>query len=369
VNAAHYPAVDDNSTADHGWTRVAAADVGMTQGGLDSAAQYAQNVPAGVAPGAGMIVRRGRLVHSWGNIDQRFALKSTTKSVGGIALGLAIDDGELALADIAQTHLSNIGVDPNDPTENVGTGWLDDITVLQLATHTAGFRKPGGYEPLDYQPGTTWSYSDGGLNWLADLLTNVYTQDLNLLMNTRVWTVLGIDGAAANSNDLQWRNNAMRFDTRADGIPRRELASGIEANAHTLARVGLLFLRKGVWSNDRRVVSQAFIDTVRVPVSANATLNNADPANFPAAATNYGVLWWTNAEGLLANVPRDAYWAWGLGDSLIVVIPSLDIVVARVGGQNTTSTSTGRIWNDNDWNGDYAVLAPLLDPIVQSVTP
>jgi hypothetical protein len=25
-------------------------------------------------------------------------------------------------------------------------------------------------------------------------------------------------------------------------------------------------------------------------------------------------------------------------------------------------------WNDQDWNGDYAVLAPLLDPIVQSVT-
>jgi hypothetical protein len=27
------------------------------------------------------------------------------------------------------------------------------------------------------------------------------------------------------------------------------------------------------------------------------------------------------------------------------------------------------VWNDYDWNGDYAVLAPFLDPIVQSVTP
>ena len=29
------------------------------------------------------------------------------------------------------------------------------------------------------------------------------------------------------------------------------------------------------------------------------------------------------------DVPDDAYWSWGLYDSLIVVIPSLDIVVAR----------------------------------------
>jgi CubicO group peptidase (beta-lactamase class C family) len=190
-------------------------------------------------------------------------------------------------------------------------------------------------------------------------------------MNTRVWTVLGIDGAMPTSSesDLRWRSNVRRTDVRPDGIPRRELASGILANVNTLARAGLLFLRNGVWSNDRRVVSQAFVDTVRVPVAANAGLANADPANFPAATTNYGVLWWTNAGGLLPNVPRDAYWAWGLGDSLIVVIPSLDLVIVRAGGQNDTVTSVGRTWNDNDWNGDYAVLAPFLDPIVQATTP
>jgi CubicO group peptidase (beta-lactamase class C family) len=87
------------------------------------------------------------------------------------------------------------------------------------------------------------------------------------------------------------------------------------------------------------------------------------------------MLWWTNADGQLPNVPRDAYWAWGLGDSLIVVIPSLDIVAVRAGNQadpdvNGLDPTPGvRVWNDYDWNGDYAVLAPFLDPIVQSVTP
>jgi CubicO group peptidase (beta-lactamase class C family) len=366
VNAAVYPAADDDATDDHGWTRVAAADVGMTQSLLDQAATYAQSSPVG--PGSGIVVRHGRIVHSWGDIDTRYDLKSTTKSIGGLALGLALDDGKLALSDLAKTHLSNVGLDPNDATKNTSNDWRDHITVQQLATHTAGFEKSAGYGVLLYEPGTTWSYSDGGLNWLADLLTNVYTQDLNVLMNSRVWTVLGIDGATQASTDLRWRDNQMRLDLRPDGIPRRELASGILTNVNTMARVGLLMLRNGVWANNQRIVSQSFVDTVRVPVAANAGLALPDAANFPGATTNYGVLWWTNATHQLANVPTDAYWAWGLGDSLIVVIPSLDIVIARAGNQNLTVTPGVREWNDQDWNGDYTVLAPFFDPIVQSVT-
>ena len=42
-----------------------------------------------------------------------------------------------------------------------------------------------------------------------------------------------------------------------------------------------------------------------------------------------GLLWWNNGDAALAKVPRDAYWSWGLYDSLIVVVPSLDLVAAR----------------------------------------
>jgi CubicO group peptidase (beta-lactamase class C family) len=362
VSPATYPAADDDSQTDHGWTRVAAAaDVGMTQAGLDQATTYALT-----GGGSGMIVRKGRLVHSWGDIDVTYEMKSTTKSMGGIALGLAIDEGKLQLTDAAQTHMPAIGV---EPAANVATGWLPQITILQLATHTAGFDKPGGYNAsLLYQPGTTWSYSDGGLNWLADLLSEKYGQDLRQLMTTRVWSVLGV-----TTDDLTWRDPSRGL--RAPPLPasqpqtvvHRELASGIEANANAMARVGLLFLRKGVWT-DQRVVSESFVETVHTPQAAVASATNIDPTNFPGATTNYGVLWWTNKDGQLANVPRDAYWAWGLGDSLIVVIPSLDLIIARAGPQ-VLAGSTGRVWNDSDWNGDYSVLAPLLDPIVQSVTP
>lgn len=373
--AAIFPADDvDDTDPLHGWQKVEAAAVGMNQAGLDTAAAFAQNVPAGpnADAGSGMIVRHGQLVHSWGDIDNPgLEVKSVTKSMGGIALGLAIDDGKLSinLTDKAIDKMAAFGVPPD---VNASKG-IDVITIGQLATHTAGFPKPGGYEELQFTPGTTWSYSDGGLNWLADVLTEQYQQDLATLLNTRVWSVLGL----RVPDDIRWRSmtaaGAARPTPRAANptLQYRELASGIQANTNAMARVGLLFLRKGVWK-EQRVLSEAFVNRVQTPLPENAglALNEPNGFRFPGATTDYGVLWWTNRSGQMANVPTDAYWAWGLGEALIVVIPSLDLVIARNGGQSPSDSSPGvRAWNDDRWDGDVAVLEPFLDPIVQATTP
>jgi CubicO group peptidase (beta-lactamase class C family) len=388
TEAAVYPGSDlSNDTADHGWARVnAAAEVGMDQALLDQAATYAQTSGAAKPGSAGMIVRHGRLVQSWGDIDARFDMKSTTKSIGGIALGLAIDSGSLTLSDTARSKYAGFGAKPITNLD-VGPGWLDTITIQQLATHTAGFIKTAKWyvsdadtttPTLQFQPGSTWFYSDGGLNWLAEVLTAVFNEDLATVLGTRVWTTLGVNSTfgpagGGSSSDIHWRDNANRDQTGL-AIHNRELASGMFVNTNAMARVGLLFLRKGVWANDQRLLSESFVTTVSTPVAANAALPNPQASDFPGATANYGVLWWTNANGQLPNVPHDAFWAWGLGDSLIVVIPSLDLVVVRAGAQADADPVTHgdptpgvRTWNDFNWNGDYAVLAPFLDPIVQSV--
>jgi CubicO group peptidase (beta-lactamase class C family) len=247
---------------------------------------------------------------------------------------------------------------------------LDDITIAQLATHTAGFQKNGipnapdndKYSPLLDQPGTVFRYSDGGLNWLADILTNVYKQDLETLLIERVWNVLGV----SEGSDVEWRSNVNHSLTNAEGIVQRELASGMTINIQSMARVGLLFLRDGKWQ-DTQVFAPTFDDLVRTPRPEVTALEVA-PApdnNHPRASDNYGVLWWTNAAGELPDVPTDAYWGWGQGDSLIVVIPSLDIVIARAG--RIGPAAAGRVWGENEWTADYSVLAPFLNPIVQSV--
>src|SRR5262249_20278990 len=154
---------------------------------------------------------------------------------------------------------STFGVPPDSNASN----GRDLITIAQLATHTAGFPKDGGYQALQFQPGTTWSYSDGGLNWLADVLTEQEGQDLATLLITRVWSVLGL----RTPDDIIWRSMSAAGAARPDPRPQnpslqyRELASGIQANTNAMARVGLLFLNKGVW-NGQRVVAEAFVERV-----------------------------------------------------------------------------------------------------------
>jgi Beta-lactamase class C and other penicillin binding proteins len=332
------------------WATATPADMNMEAAKLDQARDYSL-----IGGGSGLIVRRGRVVYSWGDSAALYTVKSASKSIGGIALGLALDDDRLRLADSAQMHLSTIGVPPQS---NQATGWLGKITILQLATHTAGFAKPGGFVPLEFEPGTTWSYSDGGANWLADVITQVYGEDLNSLLFSRVFSSIGI-----TDDMLIWRDNSSRTD-RLNGVKRREISSGIDANVDAMARIGYLFLRDGVWDGER-LLSESFVELVHTPRPESAAATNADPQHDPTAPVNYGVLWWTNTSGEMPGVPRDAYWAWGLGDNLIVVIPSLDLVIART-GNNPDDPSLPQLRTER--NSDYRVLEPLLTPIVESVT-
>jgi CubicO group peptidase (beta-lactamase class C family) len=315
--------------------------MGLQAGPLDEAMSYAL-----IGGGSGVILKGGRVVLAWGSQTQLYDVKSTTKSIGATAAGLAIADGLISLDDLAQQHLPGFGLPPDS---NHATGWLDQITLRQLATHTAGFAKQGGYIDLTQAPGTMWSYSDGGLNWFADVLTQVYREDLNALLFRRVFSVLGIDSA-----DLVWRSNAMRDDL-LNGVKRREFGSGIRINVDAMARIGYLYLRNGTW-NGSQILPAGFVDTVRQPQPAVVGLPVNNPASFPEASNHYGVAWFTNTDGTLPEVPTDAYWGWGLRDSVIAVIPSLDIVAVRAGN------GFGR----DGWNADYAWIAPFLTPIARS---
>ena len=186
--------------------------------------------------GSGILVRGGRRVGSWGDHAAKYDLKSTTKSFGSILLGLAIRDGLVTIDTKVRPILPELGV---SPPGNAATSWLPLITVRHLATHTAGFAKKGGFEPLQFEPGTAWFYSDGGPNWLADLLTVRYGGDLRTVFRARVLTPMGI-----GPDQLVWRRNHYRPPTLR-GIERREFGSGIWTSVDVMARLGLMLLRDG----------------------------------------------------------------------------------------------------------------------------
>src|SRR5688572_3991495 len=81
ARAADYPGAE--------WPRARYAEVGLSEARLQQARDYALT-----GGGSGVIIRRGQLVMEWGDTAKHYDLKSTAKSIGVTALGLALKDGK-----------------------------------------------------------------------------------------------------------------------------------------------------------------------------------------------------------------------------------------------------------------------------------
>ena len=328
VSAAEFPGAE--------WPKARPSEVGLAEARLQQARDYALT-----GGGSGVILRHGKIAMAWGDPATLYDLKSSSKAIGVTLLGLALQDGKVKLDDAAVQYQPTLGLPPESNRE---TGWIEKITLRHLATQTAGFEKPGGYGKLLFAPGTKWFYSDAGPNWLAECLTLIYGRDLRDVMFERVFTPIGI-----GAQDIRWREHAYRPKEIA-GVKRREFGSGFSANVGAMARIGYLYLQEGRW-RDRQIISAEFVRLARRPQPELLGLPEHDEAH-GNASDHYGLLWWNNGDGTIPALPRDAFWSWGLYDSLILVVPSLDLVAARA-GQSWARPSTEH----------YDVLKPFFEPI------
>lgn len=97
------------------------------------------------------------------------------------------------------------------------------------------------------------------------------------------------------------------------------LLSGYDyGTARNWARLGLLYLRDGVW-NGERLLPEGFAEFVSTPAPA-----------WPRP--EYGGQFWINGTGRW-NLPRDAYFMSGAGGQHTFIVPSHDLVVVRMGHQ------------------------------------
>lgn len=296
-----------------GWETATPESQGLSGSALDAAAAYAERTG-----GSGCVIRHGYLVREWGDPHRLADVKSATKgTVGTTLLGLAVEKGLVGLDDPAVKYYPAIGDErPGNPRDRLG-----EITVRHLATMTAGF-DDGRPPKLVYRPGTGGIYSNDGANMLAELLTLRFNEDLASVFKREVMDPIG-----APPSEWRWRENAYR-PKNIHGLKSREFASGLTITHRAMARIGYLYLRGGEW-NGRRILSREFI---RIATR---------PTELPAFVPYYAFYWGSNGRGTFREMPDDTFWAFGLGDSFVVVCPGLDIVAVRLGVGSSKSQLPG----------------------------
>jgi CubicO group peptidase (beta-lactamase class C family) len=239
---------------------------------------------------------------------------SMGKSIANAIVGRVVGAGQLDLTD-----------------RDLREEWRGDdraaITLDQLLTMTSGLAFEEVYDPdtdvtrmlftpnataasaadqpLVAEPGTRWSYSSGTTNILCDLAQEATGLGVELAREL-VFAPLGMASAT--------------IEPDASGTPI--CSSFAYATARDWARFGQLYLQDGEWEGER-LLPEGWVAYTTTPVEA------ADPG------TPYGAQWWLNAgpDGQLrmASVPDDAFWASGNEGQQVVVVPSEDLVVVRLG--------------------------------------
>jgi CubicO group peptidase (beta-lactamase class C family) len=94
---------------------------------------------------------------------------------------------------------------------------------------------------------------------------------------------------------------------------------GIAVRPTDMLRFGYLLLRKGRWE-DRQLIPAEYV--------AAATSQSKYNPHSP-----YSLQFDVNTDGDYSELPRDAFWKGGSGGHVLYVVPSLDLVVWKLGGR------------------------------------
>ena len=166
----------------------------------------------------------------------------------------------------------------------------EDMTRVQLE------------KPAEYKPNTHWNYSSGTTNLISGILRKQFKTHQEYL---DFWYSALIDKIGMNS---------MVIETDMTG---NYVGSSYGwATARDWSKFGLLYLHKGNWNGEQ--------------------IFNENWAKYTATPTNtsngrYGGHFWLNAGGHFPDVPRDMYYCSGFQGQMVAIIPSLDLVIVRMG--------------------------------------
>lgn len=268
-----------------------------------------------------IVLHKGELVaEGYGN-DHDIKTKHTSwsmgKSIVSSLVGLQVDKGVLSLEqkgllpewtdERKAINLKNMLQATNglDWVENYG-GVSDATKMLFLNPDAAAIASS---KPLKYEPGTYFYYSSGTTNIISKILRNqLGEENYQRLPYEELFYKIGM------------HNTVMEKDASGTFVG----SSFVFAPGRDYARLGLLMLDKGNWLGEQ-ILSEEWVEFATTPGTA-------------APMGEYGAQWWLNSgnpsrpeEKKFPSLPNDAFYAGGFEGQWILVIPSKDLVVVRLG--------------------------------------
>ena len=227
-----------------------------------------------------------------------FRIASMTKPITAIAIMMLAERGKLAVEDPVEQYLPEFKgqrlVASRDKDALTLKKPARPIALKDLLTHTSGL--PGGYpvgiadiyatrnrtlaeciaiqsqQPLDFEPGSKWSYCNTGIDTLGRIVEVVSKQSFPEFLKENLFAPLGMANTTFYPTADQLMQVATTYD-RKDGklvaVPKLFLdyaggakhpvpAGGLFSNASDLAKVYRMMLAKGMWDG-KRILSEASI--------------------------------------------------------------------------------------------------------------
>jgi CubicO group peptidase (beta-lactamase class C family) len=326
-----------------GWRYLAEAEIGPVAG-FDAEAlaavgdqfveqmkQYSSSI---------VVIRHGWLVKEFHSFNvghtARFDLWSGTKSFTATAWAMALEaglargaDGEPVTLDTPAYDLLPAGKPLSDPRkaeitlrhllsmssgiagETAGIQGMPTATdagIYEYALGLARNRFGESVAELAADPGTIWDYCDPGYSHLSMCFEAATGMEIAEFMEANVFAKLGINAGWDPQGGAGWIG------------PHTNPHTGLRMSARDYVRFGYMVLRGGRWGEEE-IISAAALAELTTP---------SQPHN-----RAYGLGWWTNAEGEYTpdspNLPRDLVALSGFNFNRCYIVPSLDLVVARVG--------------------------------------
>ncbi|MCB9749714.1 MAG: serine hydrolase [Myxococcales bacterium] len=302
------------------WPVGAPEDHGLDPDKLQAAADYA----ATQASNCLVVIRHGTIVGEWywQGTDAQTKVKSWSvgKSYAATAVGLALDRGAIAsLDDPAADYIPEWQGTDHEVVSirnllQMASGlefglFADNISMFLAMDMTQRALD----NPLAKPPLTDWEYNNHGVQVLEPVLRGATGLTAEEYSQLHLWQPMGMDA--------EWLK---------DDVGHPAMYMNVLASCRDHARFGYLYLHDGCWDGEE-LVSEGFIDDARSP---SQQLNRG-----------YGYLWWLSGQeptldsvdfkpkpgGLHPFGPDDSYCAVGLGNQVIEVIPSHDMVMVRMG--------------------------------------